>query len=163
MYLWNINKLKSTLSTTGLSQKSCFLYVIITSTFCYGLLSLTGLFPQEAIDITIWDHVLSDTDLVFAVYGTYLFYRANGGENGKDFLERYISIGFVVSIRLIPLIVLSILGMAIYEGVTEGVADDNWMRTGPDDAAIWLFWSFLIWYKMISHTQEVANTKLSVL
>ncbi|WP_144393624.1 hypothetical protein [Pleionea sediminis] len=157
MYLWKINKLKATLASTGLSQNSCFYYLLIWGVSIVGGMELMAYYPYETINI--WRRIITAGYLIVAIVGTYLFYQANGGTNGKDLFDRYMSIGFVVFIRLIPVMFLLIILLSVFVGVTEGF-DENYMnKAGPAEAFITLFWISFVWYRMIIHVKDVANAK----
>ena len=155
MYLWKINQLKETLSTTGLSQKSSLSYLLIFGVVVTGGMEFMAYVPYE--NINIWRQVITVGYLLFAVVGTCLFYKANGGSSGENIFERYISLGVVVTIRLIPLMVALMIGLGVYLGITQGVEDDFMAHTTLAEVVITLFWAFLVWYKMVSHVRDVAN------
>jgi hypothetical protein len=74
-----------------------------------------------------WDYFEVAFSLLVSIVGTIYLYRANGGDKGRDFIHRYIVLGWVVAVRFmtlfIPLaIVLSVAGTVI--GVTS--EQTNW-------------------------------------
>ena len=62
--------------------------------------------------MALWDYVGTVWTLLLAVFGTIYVYRCNGGATGQDFLQRYLAIGWVVTVRwlaiVMPLFVLLI-------------------------------------------------------
>lgn len=155
MYLWKINDLKSTLSSTGLSQKSSFLYLLLWGLAISGGMEFMAYAPYE--NVNIWNNVITVGYLVLVVIGTYAFYVANGGQDGKALIDRYMSIGFVVTIRLIPLMILLMVGLGVYIGIKQGVDDDFMTTIGPADAVVTLSWVAIVWYRMAIHVRDVAN------
>lgn len=155
MYLWKIKELKEKLSSAGLSEKTNFYYLLVLVVVATGGMEFMAYVPYESTNL--WRIVITVGYLLLAIGGTYAFYKANGGADGGRILERYLSIGLVVTIRLLPLMFILLIGLGVYLGVAEGVGEEFMAITGPEEAAATLFWVFLVWYKMVVHVRDVAN------
>ena len=95
MYFWNIEKLKQDIKNGGLSESMQFKYFLIW-------IILTIFAELSYVDSNFSDIKYEfATDLLFTILGTIYLYKCNGGANGKDFLQKYISIGLVVFFRII--------------------------------------------------------------
>lgn len=74
--------------------------------------------PSE--EIIFLDYVNSFITIVIIITGTYLMYKGNGGEKGEGFIERYISITWVMSIiLLLPLLIGVIFSVVIFNFFTS--------------------------------------------
>jgi len=95
MYFWNIEKLKQDIKNGKLCQSVQFKYLLIWIVLTiFAELSYIGdSFNDIKYNFTI--------DLIFTILGTIYLYKCNGGANGKDFLQKFISISIVVFFRLL--------------------------------------------------------------
>ena len=113
MYFININKLKEDIIENRFSQKDRFLYlfawVILTEIF----LVMPDFFPNWCIDITWLDRAVDIIEIFIVGIGTYLMYKFNKGANGKDFIDRYLAITWVIGIRAIIWFILIAIVMEI--------------------------------------------------
>lgn len=110
MYFWRVEELKTVLATRPMSDREALPYLI-------AFVALSGAAaggpPLETFNF--WDWLQVGWSVALALVGTVSIYRRNGGERGQQFLQRYLALGWVVSIRwvlfLIPLLVLYAVGM----------------------------------------------------
>jgi hypothetical protein len=104
MYFYSINKLKDRLKSGQLSERESVPYLIISAAF----IALFAYFPSPPENL--WDYVSLSISLALAILGTIWLYQKNGGSDGKDFIYRYIILGFVVIVRyitaMLPVIIL---------------------------------------------------------
>ena len=111
MYFWNINKLKQDIKDGGLSESEQFKYLLV----CVVLMTLSEIFYLgESFSSVKYDLAI---DIIFAIFGTYYLYRCNGGANGKRFLEKFFSIGFVVGVRWIVFVIIPIVVVFFLDAV----------------------------------------------
>jgi hypothetical protein len=98
MYFWNIKALKESLSNEGLSENESFKYLLATL-----ILFTLASFPFEYsndMDTLSWL-----VELGIIAFGTFLCFRANGAAEGKFFLQRYLSLAWVLSVKLIAFLI----------------------------------------------------------
>ena len=157
MYFWNIEALKKDIVKDRLTEKERFVYVLI-----YLVLTAVGFEYLQQVDTelaNIWDSIEAIADVLIVLIGTYCAYRANGGENGQDFLGRYFSIGFVVSIRffvyLIPIVIL----LSIY--FVLSFPDSEVIETTPLEVSVLLAWNCCLYANIVRHLKAVKNTLLN--
>ena len=93
MIFWRIENLKKRLSSKPLTQKESFYYLCAFIGFQLLERTLEGALYGFADTLT-WIIYLIMTFLSLLVC-----YETNGGEKGNNFLEKYISISFVMNIR----------------------------------------------------------------
>ena len=108
MYFFDIKQLKEDIVKDKFNESDRFTYV-----FIYILLNCIPLFYEPTDELTKFDYWHSFITVLITVLGTYSIYKANGGNQGKDFLGKYFSITWVMAIRLfIPMFIA--LGLFIF-------------------------------------------------
>lgn len=142
MYFWNIEKLKQQLAQGPLSERETLSYLLAFSIVI--TLSMWG--NGEWV---WWQALL---EVVLAVAGTLYVYRRNGGDGGEHFLQRYMTVGWVVGIRYtVPFMLLLIGGFAVaaVAGVLEQI--DEWVY-----ALITTLFSLLLYWRIGHHIGDVV-------
>jgi hypothetical protein len=111
MYWWRIDDLRAELIAGTMTERTRFYYVMADAVLT-TLVTESGTGWHDA-----WDAVLSVIAIVSTIVGTGWVFRLNGGGRGRNFVERYLALGFVVMIRVlaaaIPIMVAAILVPAI--------------------------------------------------
>lgn len=158
MYFWNIEALKKDIVKDRLTEKERFVYVLI-----YLVLTAVGFEYLQQVDTeleNIWDSIEAIANVLIVLIGTYCAYRANGGENGQDFLGRYFSVGFVVSIRffvyLIPIVIL----LSIY--FVLSFPDSEAIETTPLEVSVLLAWNGCLYANIVRYLKAVKNTPRNI-
>ena len=104
MYFWKIRKLKDKLKSVGLSQASVFLYIFIFVVFSQLFVEINCFIPRKNFSHAA-DYIQSIVDILCVGFGTYGCYYANGASAGRQFAERYFSIGLVVGLRFLVIFI----------------------------------------------------------
>ncbi|HOY70725.1 MAG TPA: hypothetical protein PL131_08305 [Methylotenera sp.] len=151
MYFWKIEKLKAQLIEKPLTDKEALPYLIATL-ILYALCMYIGL-PTD-YGLPFFFTLL--LQLVSCIYGTIWLFKQNGGDNGKQFIHRYFTVGWVASIRFfviaIPIfiVILTILTML-------GLVHADAKTTGWNDVfTSLLMYSTFYWY-LGKHISTIAN------
>lgn len=152
MYLWKIDQLKKDLKKGPLSEKESFLYLIFS---CVLLMIL--IFPS-GVDINHWDQMSYALGIIMTALGIWYVYKRNGGDSGVRFLDRYVSLGWVVLIRscvfiLLPMMFLYIVFLA---GTVDMDSPAALETTGYDVLLEFLFVSLYYWI-FGKHMDDVAT------
>ena len=111
MYFINIKQLKQDIINRDFTEKDRFIYAFIYIVI-YSILSELSIIScsvENPTELLISDYIMDMGTVLITIIGTYFLYRVNGGNNGEDFLGRYFSITWVMSIRLLPLILVAII------------------------------------------------------
>ena len=103
MSFWKIEKLQEDIKSNEFSEKDRFIYALIFLTLATASIEFEIWLPSG--NLNIWDGVTSISCFLIGTAGMIFAFVANGGSNGKDFLGRYFSIGFVLFIKLMVLII----------------------------------------------------------
>ena len=119
MFFWKIGELMDVLASEGLNQKSSFGYMLISVVLMQVIFETLIIWPSEPGSDSI---VISIFNILIVASGTYYCYFCNGKEVGKQFIERYLSLSLVVTIRQLVFMALPVLlistvayGYLIYE------------------------------------------------
>ena len=99
MYIWKIDKLNQQLISSNLTEPDAFKY-LMAYTVLNALAMIQYTIPNQ------YDTYNGVMSVVISIIGLTFIYICNGGKNGSHFLERYISIGWVVFVRFIVLFFL---------------------------------------------------------
>lgn len=95
-------------------------------------------------------------DLIFNILGTIYLYKCNGGANGKDFLQKYFSIGLVVGIRWLVLITLpTLILITVIISIFTNISD-NYLDNFIDYVIIPILLLMYYWRAGI-HIKDVAK------
>jgi hypothetical protein len=120
MYIWKIDQLNKELITGELPEREKFKY-LVASSIIYGLAMIQYSSPNQA---DTWSGVIA---AIVTVIGLFFIYKCNGGDNGKEFLTRYLSISLVILVRLLVLLMLPslIVLMVVQEIYLGGMPDET--------------------------------------
>jgi len=97
MYFWDIESLKHDLVNGNLNQISDLKYLVAT----IGVLAL-GCLPYEATNSLDYYYVF--INIALFVMGTVFCFHANGGETGAEFLRKYLSISWLITIKFVAVL-----------------------------------------------------------
>ena len=157
MYFWNINALKEDIKQGDFTDKQVISYIVL-SLFLYSVgLEFAYLFPLTEPNYNIWDGIDSFLSIAVPVAGTLYAYKKNGGEVGKDFANKYFSIGFVLGIRFFVYLILPMVILTIYWSI-----DNRNEETETTFVEIFILyaWYILFYYQLGKHISETnADTK----
>lgn len=152
MYLWKIDKLKEDLRQGSLSEKESFKYLL-----AWEILYSLPFLPSSVEGWNILDTYDGFVRLVVTIVGVLFMYKVNGGALGKYFLQRYLSIGWVVFVRFLALVMLPVLVVyaIVYGGMIASGAELSDQTTWVD---ILVFNLVAVVYYMVfaKHVKDVA-------
>ena len=103
MYVWDIRRLKSDLIARPLTEREQLPYLVVF----VALTTIAEILTTELSNV--WDYLSAAASVITAVGGAIFLYHQNGGRAGQYFLQRYFSIGFVVSIRWLVLVLAVVI------------------------------------------------------
>jgi hypothetical protein len=125
MYFLNIKALKKDLINGPLSEKQTLPYMLAWVSF-EGIVQIA---PNHTFNN--WTIISGIISLIIAILGTYYCYNRNSGINGQYFLQRYISFGWIVGVRMALFIAIPgvILTVAIARLIGDTHAGNTWYST----------------------------------
>ena len=117
MYFWKIEKLKNDLLKKPLSESESFKYLFATTV-------LYSLGMTQFLENNIWDVYSAIITALITAIGVYYVYKCNKGASGSNFLQKYLSMGWVVGIRwsvfvMIPLMIVYFVIVAILSSIPD--------------------------------------------
>lgn len=109
MYFFRLKPLKEELAGTGLPEKERMKY-LLAFFFLFTMASFLG-----SNEPTIINYASCAVMLILLITGFLYAFKRNGGNQGHSFLERYLSISWVVNIRvgIIMLFIAGFLGTGL--------------------------------------------------
>ncbi len=123
MYLWKINNLVADLREESLTQENFKNYYLVTSV---SLLLFSYLLALDTP--TNLTHYWADAigTILVTIVGLNLAFNANGGNTGKHFLNKTVSISLPLMIRIIVASTLVILPLVVLELFFSVSISDEW-------------------------------------
>lgn len=144
MIFWNVDKLKRELSKNKTDQKTIFLYLS-------GLALLDAIFALPMLEHNYqnsnYQSIEWFIETIFIFISLIGSYYANEGDKGEDFLGRFFSIQFVMSIRYIVFVIGAYILLSLFGIDTE--SDINFTYF------VGIF-CFLVTFKSITNIKDVV-------
>lgn len=148
MYIWKIDKLSAQLMSGDLEESESFKY-LMASTILYALATIQYDMPND------FDTLAAIISVFISAGGLWFIYKCNGGKNGKNIIQRYLAIGWVVFVRLFVLFLLpAVIAMTVTQEIYFGGA--------PEETSIAMFTLmlvseviYIIW--VAKHIKHIAN------
>jgi len=150
MYFIDLQGLKRELTTTGLREREKLEYLVALA-FAYALaFTQAGFRGAEPWSVAGW--LMWIAGLLITIGGLLVCFRRNGGNSGQQFLERYLSVGWVLGMRLsfLYLVVWFSIGSLVHFGVARPLV-------GRLIGVAGLSVNILFWYRMQHHIHEIAS------
>jgi len=144
---WRIEGLKSQLSARPHTDREILPYTVANG----ALVGLSFTFPPA--NPNVWDTLGGVVAAPLIVLGVLWAYRQNGGHAGRDFLQRYFTIGWVTSIRLLPVVLLA----AAVLFVIKGAPADETLQTTSVDVLVTAALVGVYYQRVGSHMKQVAQ------
>ena len=153
MIFWDVEELKKQIRIGALTEWNCFKYLLLFLTINALGLELICYFPVE--ESNYWDYAASVLNVLVVFFGTIFAFHANGGKNGEKFLEKYLSIGFVISIRfLVYCIPVYILYASFY---FYELYEINATLTEVVDLLPLFIWYSLMYWRIAVHIKKIRS------
>ena len=121
VYFWRLERLKQDLIAGTVSERSSLSYLL----WFVGV--TTALYAIPLGELNVWDHVDSIVVVLGFLLGTLYLYRCNLGDSGDDFLTRFVSLGWVFSIRFTVLTAIPAVsaGLIIESFLSGGIPEHS--------------------------------------
>ncbi|MCI5064747.1 hypothetical protein MRY87_03365, partial [bacterium] len=142
---WNIRQLKRDLVAGPLPNRE-FIRYLFWLTFV-TLLGIEGvpLLPPEG-PVTGLDVITALLSIFFGMLGLIWAYRANGGDNGREFAARYFPICWVIAFRFVVFSVPLIIGIVVLPPTSE------WIYV-----TILQLWIIAMYWRIAVHIGDIAR------
>lgn len=152
MYFWNIKALTEDIRQGDFSDKDVISYIVLSLLLYSISFEALNFFPVENQNYNFWDIMDSFLSIFVPVIGTLYAYKMNGGRLGKDFANKYFSIGFVVGVRFFVYFLIFMPLLIIYWSYAYPNEDE--IPTTFVDVLIFFVWYILLYYQIGKYIQK---------
>ncbi len=154
MYFWKIENLKQDIQEKQLTEKDKFIYTFISILFGVIGMELMILMPTE--NTNIWDLTSGLSNILIVALGILFAFKANGGAKEIDFLGKYFSISFVVSIRFLAILIPMFIGLILYYSYV--FPDDQEIEATFLDTIPFLIWYIVMYWRIFKHIRDIKSS-----
>lgn len=157
MYLWNIHALKESIRSNGLTERAKFVYLLIWIVL-FPLLGQIAFISGAQWAWTTPEIISFAAVWAIFLIGMFVAYLWNGGSKGSGFVNKFTSIGFVVSIRFLPLFIVAIIASALISiGVYDLSVDGSDFRMTWIDVVTMSVVSAWYMWRIAVHVRDVRS------
>ena len=155
MFIWNIKSLRSSLIKGQLSELDSLGYLVGVM-----ILLFVDALLLEYASLNLSHTILNSMfviDLILIIIGLFLTYNINQGSHGHHFMARYISLSFIVSVKIMVIgtlggiVLLGLLGWTIHSGAMSA------MMVIPVFLAYNILLEVLLLWRLVTHFQYVST------
>ncbi len=147
MYFYALKKTKEKFATTGFSERESLPYLLVFVT----LISITAL-PYTSQNF--WDYTTTALSTIIGFVATILLYRANGGADGRQFISKYIILGWVLIVRGITFLIVP---FAILLGVGYWLGYVDLDSTQPFDVISSMIFEIALYVYLYMHFSDLRK------
>lgn len=159
MFWWRITPLKEQLLSGGPSQSDQMKYLLATLAF-YVIAGEAGFLAAEAdpeATLRLTDWISSLVFIVCTCFGTYYCYRRNLAGDGRRFVERFICIGWPVSIRFFVFLLVALVSLGVADHLIGGEASEPLFESGV--IAFTILAEVIFYWYLGSHIHDIATQR----
>jgi hypothetical protein len=154
MYFWKIENLKKDIQEKKITEKDNFIYFFITTILGLTLIDLDLFISSEGT--SIWD-ILNNawrevSNVFIVILGILFAFKANGGTSGTNFLEKFFSISFVISIRFTDILILIFIGLGLHHFFFKA------QETTFLDTFVIFIWHTGMYWRIFKHIRDVKDS-----
>ncbi len=153
MYFWNIKNLKKDIRHARISSRDYFYYFLAYSTVYSILLIMTVIQLYETLGI-----VIAIVQILLFIAGTYYAFYSNGAREGRDFIRRFFSIGWVFLLRATFFMSIGMLNLYVMTSIF-GLQN---LFTIQNSAIIALLFEVLFYWRIGRHIADLSYNKTKV-
>jgi hypothetical protein len=150
VYFWRIDDLKRDLAAGSISEAGALPYLLWTGAVTALVVSL----PLG--DPNAWDLAAAAASAALYVAATVFAFRRNGGSAGVSFLVRYLSISWVVAIRIGVLVGIPVFAVLL-------AVEESLLEPTDETTALDVVWGFAvelaIYARLVHHIHDVAGAQ----
>jgi hypothetical protein len=148
MYFIKIKPLKERLINRSMSDREALPYYLVFWA-CISVAGWATMPPQT----THWHMINNWVGLLVILGGTVFTFVKNGGEQGFDFIQKSIVLGWVITVRLVPLILCGIIGVVLFKQ-SRGFPDD---QTSWVDVVFVVVFMIIYYQRLGKHIQDTSR------
>ncbi|TAE76898.1 MAG: hypothetical protein EAZ65_03430 [Verrucomicrobia bacterium] len=148
MYFFSYQPLKERLKNRKVCDREALPYLVVFSALTAA--ACLGDFEKSPNG---WDYLDASLAIALAIVGVIHAYRQNGGASGFDLIQKYVVLGWVVSLRCLVVLLPCAMLAYSFAGALELVGEET---TGVDVLISTVFGS-LIYYKIGQHIGDTRS------
>tara|TARA_B100001093_G_scaffold441346_1_gene442434 strand:- start:342 stop:821 length:480 start_codon:yes stop_codon:yes gene_type:complete len=149
MHFVRYHPLKEKLRNRSVSDREALPYLVIFA----ALTALIGAFPAVN-GFNEWDLISGLLSVAFAVGGIIYAYRSNGAEEGFDLIQKYVVLGWVVTVRCL-LVFIPLAIVAYIAGDSLGLVT---AQTGFLDVLLISIFELVLYQRIGRHIRDTTTT-----
>ena len=149
MHFVRYHPLKEKLRNRSVSDRETLPYLVIFA----ALTALIGAFPAVN-GFNEWDLISGLLSVAFAVVGIIYAYRSNGAEEGFDLIQKYVVLGWVVTVRCL-LVFIPLAIVAYIAGDSLGLVT---AQTGFLDVLLISIFELVLYQRIGRHIRDTTTT-----
>jgi hypothetical protein len=150
MYFIKYEPIKGKLRERSLTEREALPYLLVS----FALMTI-GTVVLSAFGANTWDYIYGFLATLTVIAGTLFVYRQNGGNQGYDFIEKYIVLGWIVGFRcllvFLPVFVILMIGVFLIQGLPS---DDS---TGPFECFSQLALQVFVYQRLGHHIKDTHD------
>ena len=116
MRFFSLSKVKNDISSGAVSEQETFRYAI-----AWFIVFYVASFPAAGEGVSATSYVYWLVFFVANIWGMTKSFAANGGAKGRDFLGRFLALGWVLGIRGLIVILPAYIAFCFWLGVLVGM------------------------------------------
>lgn len=122
MYFWNSRQLAEDIKKDSLSPKEYKNYYLLLGAGGFPVVFLSSAFPDPnyMVSQALMDMLIG---LVITIIGIHKNYQANGGDQGKDFIQRSLVLALPITVKALTFMFSLILVWAVISEILKYPAD----------------------------------------
>lgn len=136
-----------------LSEREILPYLLVFLTLTTTLTNAITFIPEFSANV--WDALWALSSTILTLMGTFYIYRQNGGANGQYFLQRYLAIGWVVTLRWLLILIITTVILAILlelVSISTFSEETTWYEFLYGTA-----WEVIVYQRIGHHVRDVAQ------
>lgn len=158
MYIWNKKALEQKLIDDSLTEREKFSYVFALI-FSYVLgSSIAIFFPEEVSEIAVLGQVFM---LILTAIGIIWCFQINQSGDGTKFVERFVCIGWVMSIRVLAMYLIFLIVASVIFSLADREGFDE-ILSGPSiilDILLIGILTIIYYWRVSTSIAVIANAK----
>ena len=147
MYFWNVKRLVHDLKTNQVTQTQFKNYYIISGILILLSFFVVAITPEQPVRLNLATFVIN---LGLLVSWTNAIFKANGGEQGQQFLNRFFALYLPIMLKtLVVFLVAVILIELVWSNYAEGWSEPELEKINQyKDAAIDPIFSCVVYWQI---------------
>ena len=155
MYFWNAKSLANELKDGSLPQSERMKYLLTTVALYAILFEISAMLAEPVTALLILQSILI---VAMTIVGTLACYEVNRRGDNREFIDRYICIGWVVIIKIM---VLALAVYVVYMVIGLAVGGEAFARFLDSTSIVSMMFTTIVsivyYWRVARHIERIAN------